>query len=893
MTEGTQPQEIQEGPQETKEVAEARQELDQATHDAPARVEATQSFEQVEKTEEEFKAVVDAVAAQAVETAAPTAREAEAPPPAESPDPVSPMFPASAIGGSGVSMGSIDEAKTPVETVGEASAGGIAGRNSNEAMPPDLLTDQEDANTEGAWDFTGNDEKNLSTVADNLLDVQSETQQIDQNGMEHYFESERKDLGVPQESPPKRADTPTQLKSQEASSAVAAEVAEVSQVQRGDVPEQTEAPTLGGESTGEDVTETDSSKAGSGAPAADGLPTDDNMDKSSQDPAPLDIQELTQEGMVESYQESEKEQPALNPDRLPKAISSTGGDSNAESSSESNSQAEPTGKTSFGDPSPDPARSYSRVEMAEGEVLQDSDWNETEENDPEQPIPEGEEFAARGTEELKENLAPFKNNLNTLRQMVAEIQVDNYGNEGNFEDAIKAWEEKLNSVGDDAELADIDLQGMLEEQQELINTLLSMGDVGRETAEALIKKTSVGLTSPAGASETREKGEVQIIIPAGNSQIDFAGAVSEVSKIDSFTWKLSVAKDETGDFRIPSLHNAEIDPLPERTASGDHLETPGDAADLNLTEKQDPPAYDPDLKPEKIEETGSSSGSPTLDQLAGMAATKAETAAGEIGNLALDQAAMLEEKESIRDEQENLQDQLTFRMEEGSLLVGEAELIDMPPENNLPGDDSGRNIDESDYLSKLIESLQKRKEEIVGEIDSVNQEISQLTDEIFDIEIDIPRWEELIRDSHDWLGMLTSDLEMLENELGDLEEGETKTISFHTGEYSEGDLNSTDFDWNEQTMDMDRQMILAKIADHKQTIVDVKQLIEIGEEEIQNIKTGINIRKEQIEENKNKINGLRRALDSINQEINQVMSEILITDNKDNHDATRDVIRKT
>ena len=313
------------------------------------------------------------------------------------------------------------------------------------------------------------------------------------------------------------------------------------------------------------------------------------------------------------------------------------------------------------DGSEDPiGQEISSQTLAEG-LAQDSDWNAGSlgGEEPEEAIPAGEEFAARGTEELKENLAPFKNNLNTLRQMIAEIQEDNYGNEGNLEDAIKAWEEKLNSIGDDAELADVDLQGILEEQQELINTLSNMGEVQRDTAEAVIKKTSAGLSSPAEASETGEEGEGQIIIPAGNSQIDFSGIVGQVSKIDSFTWKLSVSKDEVGDFRIPSLHKAEIEPLPGRTASGDHHQIPGDTADLSLTEDEDQPAYDPDLKPEKIGETGSSTISSTIDQVAGIATTMAETAASELEDIADDQADRQEMKESTREEQQILEDELS------------------------------------------------------------------------------------------------------------------------------------------------------------------------------------------------------------------------------------------
>ena len=83
-----------------------------------------------------------------------------------------------------------------------------------------------------------------------------------------------------------------------------------------------------------------------------------------------------------------------------------------------------TGKASFGDPNADPGQSYSAVEMAQGEVLEDSDWNEGPlgGEEPEDPIPAGADFSTGGVNELKTLLAPFKNNLGQLREFVSDSQ---------------------------------------------------------------------------------------------------------------------------------------------------------------------------------------------------------------------------------------------------------------------------------------------------------------------------------------------------------------------------------------------------------------------------------------------------------------------------------------
>ena len=73
--------------------------------------------------------------------------------------------------------------------------------------------------------------------------------------------------------------------------------------------------------------------------------------------------------------------------------------------------------------------------------------------------------------------------------------------------------------------------------------------------------------------------------------------ISSVSKIDEFTAKLDVAEDEVGDFRIPSKHSPKIEPLPSRDPIGDPLETLGNTSDLEVTQTDEKPPFDPDARP--------------------------------------------------------------------------------------------------------------------------------------------------------------------------------------------------------------------------------------------------------------------------------------------------------
>jgi hypothetical protein len=53
---------------------------------------------------------------------------------------------------------------------------------------------------------------------------------------------------------------------------------------------------------------------------------------------------------------------------------------------------------------------------------------------------------------------------------------------------VGAWEEELSEIGDDSQLANIDLQNMLQKQQQTIQMLSSISKVLHDTATAVIRK---------------------------------------------------------------------------------------------------------------------------------------------------------------------------------------------------------------------------------------------------------------------------------------------------------------------------------------------------------------------------------------------------------------------
>lgn len=75
-----------------------------------------------------------------------------------------------------------------------------------------------------------------------------------------------------------------------------------------------------------------------------------------------------------------------------------------------------------------------------------------------------------------------------------------------------------------------------------------------EIAEAeAVESAFITLIEESGAAGEESIQETRIG-PLGESSGELL--VSSLSKIDSFTWKLQIAKDEVGEFRIPSIHSS-------------------------------------------------------------------------------------------------------------------------------------------------------------------------------------------------------------------------------------------------------------------------------------------------------------------------------------------------
>jgi hypothetical protein len=53
---------------------------------------------------------------------------------------------------------------------------------------------------------------------------------------------------------------------------------------------------------------------------------------------------------------------------------------------------------------------------------------------------------------------------------------------------IKKWEEKLNSIGDDAQLANVDMQNILQKQQQTLQMMSNISKMLYDTAQSIIRK---------------------------------------------------------------------------------------------------------------------------------------------------------------------------------------------------------------------------------------------------------------------------------------------------------------------------------------------------------------------------------------------------------------------
>ena len=59
---------------------------------------------------------------------------------------------------------------------------------------------------------------------------------------------------------------------------------------------------------------------------------------------------------------------------------------------------------------------------------------------------------------------------------------------GEVDSSIKGWEDKLNAIGDDAQLANVDLQNVLQKQQQTLQMMSNISKLLYDTALSIIRK---------------------------------------------------------------------------------------------------------------------------------------------------------------------------------------------------------------------------------------------------------------------------------------------------------------------------------------------------------------------------------------------------------------------
>jgi hypothetical protein len=124
------------------------------------------------------------------------------------------------------------------------------------------------------------------------------------------------------------------------------------------------------------------------------------------------------------------------------------------------------------------------------------------------PLARRVRFHAERRDAVKRHVAELRRQLRALRDekstaSVAGLQVAEKSEEGKpaatplparlltkstIETEIQAWEEKLNSIGDDAQLANVDLQNTLQKQQQTLQMMSNISKMLHDTAMAVIRK---------------------------------------------------------------------------------------------------------------------------------------------------------------------------------------------------------------------------------------------------------------------------------------------------------------------------------------------------------------------------------------------------------------------
>jgi hypothetical protein len=103
---------------------------------------------------------------------------------------------------------------------------------------------------------------------------------------------------------------------------------------------------------------------------------------------------------------------------------------------------------------------------------------------------------ARGTDRsrqfsklLREHAQPFKvGPLERELGLPARVPAAGVDSLDAFADEIASWEEQLNTLGDDAQLANVDLQNVLQKQQQTLQMMSNISKMLFDTAQAVIRK---------------------------------------------------------------------------------------------------------------------------------------------------------------------------------------------------------------------------------------------------------------------------------------------------------------------------------------------------------------------------------------------------------------------
>ena len=79
--------------------------------------------------------------------------------------------------------------------------------------------------------------------------------------------------------------------------------------------------------------------------------------------------------------------------------------------------------------------------------------------------------------------------MNSPSNSSSEVTLgQNVTTKAEYESALEKYEQQLNSVGDDAQLANVDLQNWLQKQQQTLQMMSNISKLLHDTAMAIIRK---------------------------------------------------------------------------------------------------------------------------------------------------------------------------------------------------------------------------------------------------------------------------------------------------------------------------------------------------------------------------------------------------------------------